>query len=49
MPGIDGFQTAELIKERPRSRHIPIIFLTAISKDAAYMFKGYEHGAVDYS
>ena len=48
MPGIDGFQTAALIKERERSRHIPILFLTAINKDAAYVFKGYEHGAVDY-
>ena len=33
MPGIDGFETAELIKQRERTRHIPIIFLTAISKD----------------
>src|SRR5262249_18065919 len=48
MPGLDGFQTASLIKTRDRSRHIPIIFLTAISKDAAHVFKGYAHGAVDY-
>ena len=48
MPGIDGLQTAALIKERERSRHIPIIFLTAISRDAAYVFKGYAHGAVDF-
>jgi PAS domain S-box-containing protein len=48
MPGLDGFQTAKLIKDRPRSRHIPVIFLTAISKDPAYIFKGYEQGAVDY-
>ncbi len=33
MPGIDGIQTAKLIKDRPRNRHIPIIFLTAIHKD----------------
>ena len=48
MPGMDGFQTAALIKTRDRSRHIPIIFLTAISKDAAHVFQGYAHGAVDY-
>ena len=48
MPGLDGFQTAALIKTRDRSRHIPIVFLTAISKDAAHVFQGYAHGAVDY-
>jgi PAS domain S-box-containing protein len=48
MPGLDGFQTAAMIKERERSRHIPIIFLTAINKDAEFVFKGYAHGAVDY-
>ena len=39
----------ELIKQRERTRHIPIIFLTAISKDAEHVFRGYEAGAVDYS
>jgi len=48
MPGLDGFQTAELIKRRERTRHVPIIFLTAISKDAEHVFRGYESGAVDY-
>ena len=48
MPGMDGFQTAELIKRRERTRHVPIIFLTAISKDAEHIFRGYEAGAVDY-
>ncbi|HWL88493.1 MAG TPA: response regulator [Polyangiaceae bacterium] len=48
MPTMDGFETAMLIKERERSRHIPIIFLTAISKDEAFVFKGYTVGAVDY-
>jgi len=48
MPGLDGIQTAKLIKERPRNRHIPIIFLTAIHKDPAYIFRGYKEGAVDY-
>ncbi|CAM4332463.1 hybrid sensor histidine kinase/response regulator [Corallococcus exiguus] len=48
MPGLDGFQTAALIKQRERTRTIPIIFLTALSRDAAHVFKGYAHGAVDY-
>ncbi|HEX8236860.1 MAG TPA: ATP-binding protein [Abditibacteriaceae bacterium] len=48
MPGIDGFETAALIKERDRTRHIPIIFVTAISKDERYIFQGYSAGAVDY-
>jgi len=48
MPGLDGFETAALIKEREKSRHIPIIFVTAISKDERYVFQGYEAGAVDY-
>ena len=48
MPGINGFETARLIKARERSRHIPIIFLTAINKEEQYVFEGYEVGAVDY-
>ncbi|HSO02028.1 MAG TPA: response regulator, partial [Gaiellaceae bacterium] len=48
MPGMDGFQTAELIKGRERTRHVPILFLTAISKDAEHVFRGYSSGAVDY-
>ena len=48
MPGMDGFETARLIKARERSRHVPIIFLTAISKDELFVFKGYTVGAVDY-
>ncbi|MBA2332774.1 MAG: response regulator, partial [Actinobacteria bacterium] len=48
MPGLDGFQTADLIKQRERTRHVPIIFLTALSKDAENVFKGYASGAVDY-
>ncbi len=48
MPGLDGFQTADLIKQRERTRHVPIIFLTALSKDAENVFRGYESGAVDY-
>src|SRR4051794_2397700 len=48
MPRLDGFETAALIKERERTRNIPIIFLTAISKDRENVFRGYEVGAVDY-
>jgi len=48
MPGLDGFETAELIKRRDRTRHVPILFLTAISKDAQHVFRGYQTGAVDY-
>lgn len=48
MPGIDGFTTAKLIRERKRSRHTPIIFLTAAQEDLMSMFRGYEAGAVDY-
>ena len=48
MPILDGFETAALIKERERTRHIPIIFVTAISKEQSYVFQGYSAGAVDY-
>jgi PAS domain S-box-containing protein len=48
MPIIDGFETAALIRQRERSRHTPIIFLTAINKGEHHIFKGYSLGAVDY-
>jgi len=48
MPGLDGFQTAELIRARERTRSVPIIFVTAISKEPHHVFRGYETGAVDY-
>lgn len=48
MPGMDGFEVADLMKCREKTRHIPIIFLTAISKEDYSIFKGYEVGAVDY-
>lgn len=48
MPDMSGIETAALIRERERSRHIPIIFLTGTVKTAEMMFKGYSAGAVDY-
>ena len=48
MPLLDGFETATLIKQRERTKHIPIIFVTAISKDDEHVFRGYSAGAVDY-
>ena len=48
MPRLDGFATARLIKQRERTSHVPIIFLTALSKDAEHVFEGYDTGAVDY-
>jgi PAS domain S-box-containing protein len=48
MPDMDGFQTATVIKQREKTRHIPIIFLTALSKELHHMFRGYSAGAVDY-
>jgi hypothetical protein len=47
MPEMDGFQTAELIRARKRSRHTPILFLTAYKSDE-HLFRGYDLGAVDF-
>ena len=48
MPGINGFETAELIRQRKSTEHIPIIFVSAISTSDTHLFKGYSLGAVDY-
>lgn len=48
MPLMDGFETAELIRESDKLKHVPIIFLTANMDSADYIFKGYQSGAVDY-
>ena len=48
MPGMDGFETASLIRQRPSLEHIPILFVTALSTTDADIFKGYSFGAVDY-
>jgi PAS domain S-box-containing protein len=47
MPDMDGFQTAELIRSRKRSRHTPILFLTGYKNDE-HLFRGYDLGAVDF-
>jgi diguanylate cyclase (GGDEF)-like protein len=48
MPGMDGFETAEMIHSHPRSASVPIIFITAHYADEMNRLKGYQHGAVDY-
>jgi signal transduction histidine kinase len=48
MPGMDGLETAALIRNRSRSAHVPIIFITADYSDEAHMTRGYSLGAVDY-
>src|SRR5258706_10505450 len=48
MPGIDGLETAELIRGREKSSDIPIIFLTANSTGVSHLSRGYSLGAVDY-
>lgn len=48
MPGMNGFETARIIKQHSPSRDIPIIFITAISKEAQHLTEGYKTGAVDY-
>jgi two-component system, sensor histidine kinase and response regulator len=48
MPDMDGFETAALIRERDKSRHTPIIFLTAADKSQTQAVRGYAVGAVDY-
>jgi len=48
MPRLDGYEVASLIRNRPRSSRVPILFLTAFNKDDMHVFKGYSAGAVDY-
>ena len=48
MPGMNGFETAELMRGSEKTKYTPIIFVTAIRKDQKHVFKGYESGAVDY-
>jgi len=48
MPGMDGFETASLIRQRPRTEHTPIIFITSIGTTENHISRGYSLGAVDY-
>lgn len=48
MPGMDGFETAKLIRQRPASQHTPIIFITGNYRDYSDLERGYSLGAVDY-
>ena len=48
MPGMNGFELAELIRGMARTRHLPIVFVSAAGKELDYAFKGYENGAVDF-
>jgi signal transduction histidine kinase len=48
MPGIDGYETAALIRARDQSKNTPIIFLTAINKEDGHLLRGYDSGAVDF-
>ncbi|HEY9634250.1 MAG TPA: EAL domain-containing protein [Coleofasciculaceae cyanobacterium] len=48
MPEMDGFETAQLIRQRERSKHTPIIFVTAINRNDIHVERGYSLGAVDY-
>jgi len=48
MPGMDGYEVAELMRGNKRTRHVPIIFVTADISNMQHVFKGYESGAVDY-
>ncbi len=48
MPGMDGFETAAHIKQRPKTRDVPIVFLTAMNAGPDYAFRSYSAGAVDY-
>src|SRR5437764_7317849 len=48
MPGMDGYETAEIIRGRDQTKGIPIVFLSAVNKEAEHLLRGYAMGAVDY-
>jgi PAS domain S-box-containing protein len=48
MPGIDGYETAQIIRAREQTKRIPIVFLSAVNKEAEHLMRGYAMGAVDY-
>lgn len=45
---IDGFEVASLLREQPRTRHVPIIFVSAVHQEQSHILKGYKAGAIDY-
>ena len=48
MPGLDGYETARIIRTREQTKRIPIVFLSAVNKETEHLIRGYEMGAVDY-
>jgi PAS domain S-box-containing protein len=48
MPGMDGYETAQIIRSRDQSKGIPIVFLSAVNKETEHLLRGYAMGAVDY-
>jgi PAS domain S-box-containing protein len=48
MPGMDGYETAQIIRERDQTKRIPIVFLSAVNKENEHLIRGYSMGAVDY-
>src|SRR5215208_5326700 len=48
MPGMDGYEVARLVRQGPRTRDIPIVFVTAMAQDERDVLGGYESGAIDY-
>ncbi|WP_114953283.1 response regulator [Sphingosinicella terrae] len=48
MPGLDGYETAQLIRQREQTKRIPIVFLSAVNKEKEHLIRGYAMGAVDY-
>jgi PAS domain S-box-containing protein len=48
MPGMDGYETAQIIRNREQTKGIPIVFLSAVNKEAEHLMRGYSMGAVDY-
>jgi PAS domain S-box-containing protein len=48
MPGIDGYETAQIIRSREQTKRVPIVFLSAVNKESEHLRRGYSMGAVDY-
>jgi PAS domain S-box-containing protein len=48
MPGMDGYETAQIIRSREQTKRVPIVFLSAVNKESQHLLRGYSMGAVDY-